>query len=113
MSLNYTTYLASISNLMAVGQTAPNFQTMVPNMIDDAEQRIYRSLDFLNTIVRTTATLSLGTRNLTLPSPNGTFVVLEEVNAIVPAGAIPGTRVPLLPTTKEVLNFLYPGLAGS
>ena len=54
MSINYTTYVDQITNIMAVKSTTPQFQTMLPGMIDYAEQRIYRELDLLNTVVRTT-----------------------------------------------------------
>jgi len=52
MSITYTTYVDQIANIMAVKSTTPQFQTMLPGMIDYAEQRIYRELDLLNTVVR-------------------------------------------------------------
>ncbi len=108
MSINYTTYVSQLSNLMLVGSTDANFQTALPGIIDYAEQRIYRELDLVQTTVTdTTATFSSGSRTLTLPS---TWVVVEEINAISSAGAsaATGTRNPLTPTTREFINYAYP-----
>jgi len=86
-------------------------------MIDDAEQDLYRTLDLLNTVTRdSTAALTAGNRNFTLPSSIGTFVVTQELNVITPAGtANPdlGTRNPLTPITKEALDFMWPSSTGS
>ena len=108
MSLNYTTYVSQYSNLLLVGSTDTNFQTFLPGAIDYAEQRIYRDLDLVNTIVvDTTTTFSSGSRTLTLPS---TWVVVEEINAFSSAGTTSsnGTRNPLLPSTREFINYSYP-----
>ena len=52
MSLTYTTYVAQIANIMTVTPETYQFQTMLPGCIDYAEQRIYRELDLLQTVVR-------------------------------------------------------------
>ena len=52
MSLTYTSYVSQIANIMAVKSDTEQFQTMLPGMIDYAEQRVYRELDLLNTVVR-------------------------------------------------------------
>jgi hypothetical protein len=117
MSLTYTSYLASIANLMPVPTTDPDFQTMVPNMIDDAEQRLYRTLDLLDTSVRdSSAALTSGSRNFNLPSTLGTFIVTDEVHAITPAGTSnpdAGTRHQLVPSSEEMLNAMWPSVTGS
>lgn len=117
MSLTYTTYLSSLANLMVVPSDNAEFLADLPNIIADAELRIYRDLDLLNTVTRDTAgLLSTGTRTLNLPSTNGTFVVTEEINVITPAGTSNpelGTRNSLVPMSKEALDALWPSSTGS
>lgn len=116
MSLTYTTYVSSLANLLVVPSGDAGFQAALPNIIDDAEQRIYRELDLLNTQVRATGTLTAGARTFSLPSTQGTFVVTDEINVITPAGTTnpeSGTRNSLVPTSEEMLNALWPSVAGS
>lgn len=117
MSLTYSTYITSIANLMPTLTSDPGFVTMAPNMIDDAEQDLYRTLDLLNTVTRdSTAALTAGNRNFTLPSSIGTFIVTQELNVITPAGTTnpdAGTRNGLTPITKEALDFMWPSSTGS
>lgn len=115
--LTYTTFINSIANLMPTTATDSSFLTMVPNMIDDAEQRLYRELDLENTVTRdSSAAFSTSTRTFNLPSSIGTFVVTEQINVITPAGTTDpesGTRNPLVPAAKEMLDFLWPSSTGS
>src|SRR5262249_45790885 len=115
MSLTYTTYVSSLANLMVIDATGTAFLADVPNIIDYAELRGYRDLDLLNTVTRDTGMASTSTRTFNLPSNNGTFVVTEQINVITPSGTQPdsGTRNPLVPTSKEMLDFLYPSASGS
>lgn len=93
------------------------YVTALPNIIDDAEQRIYRDLDLLQTIVRdSSSALVAGNRNFNLPTSIGIFVVMEDINVITPAGTTnpeQGSRVSLLPSSKEMLDFLYPSVTAS
>jgi hypothetical protein len=109
MSLNYASYVASLANLGSQQQTSAEFQAVIPNIIDDAEQRIYRELDLLATNeVDTSVVLVTGTRTASIPSA---FVVTNNINVLTPAGstAATGTRVPLTPASIDVLNMLWPG----
>ena len=111
MSINYTTYVSQLSNLMVQSSSDPNFQTFLPGCIDYAEQRIYRELDLqVSRIVDATTTVSSGVRNYTLPTDQGTYLVVEQFNIITPAGAASsaGSRVPLTPVTKEYIDFSWP-----
>jgi len=107
--LNYTQYVTQIATMAVVEETNPAFLTILPQMITYAENRLYRDLDFLFTSVSNTSyACTVGTRAINVPT--GTFVVPEQINLITPAGtASPdnGTRVPLLPTTKEFLDAVY------
>lgn len=110
MSINYTTYVQQIANLIVVSTGETNFNTMLPGMIDYAEQRMYRELDLQNTRVSdTTVTLSSGYNFVTLPTDQYILVV-EQFNVISPVTALSsnGTRTPLTPTTKEYIDFAWP-----
>lgn len=118
MSLTYTTYVNSIVNLMPVASsTTPEFVTVLPNIIDDAEQRMYRELDLLNTITRdASAALSAGSRTFNLPAANGTFITVDNINVVTPAGQSNpdlGTRNPVVPSSRDMLNAYFPSVAGS
>ena len=111
MSLNYTTYVNQLSNLMVNASSDPNFITFLPGCIDYAEQRIYRELDLQTTRISDSASaLSSGIRNFTLPTDVGSFVVVEQFNVWSPVGATSSnaTRNPLTPVTKEYLDFAWP-----
>jgi hypothetical protein len=101
-----TSYIQQIATMAVVEATDPAFQVILPQMITYAENRMYRDLDFLFTSIATTAYgLTAGNRSIVVPT--GTFVVPEQINLITPAGTSDpelGTRVPLLPTTKEFLD---------
>ena len=110
-SLNYTTYTSQIANLMVISSADTNFQTMLPGMIDYAEQRAYRELDLLYTqITDSTTAVSSGNRNFTLPTGTGTYIVCDNINIITPAGtpASSGTRVQLTPVSREFMDIAYP-----
>ena len=117
MPLTYTQYVNTIANLMVVPASDAGFNTMLPNMIAFADNRCYRDLDLLNTVVRdSSATLTTGTRTLNLPSSVGTFVVTEEINVITPAGTINpelGKRNSLVRASKEMLDFTWNSSSGS
>lgn len=117
MALTYTQYVNSLANLMSVPSDDANLAVDLPNIIDDAELRIYRELDLLDTSVRdASGSLTAGNRNFNLPSASGTFVVTGEFNVITPASATTadgGTRNQLVPTSNEVLNALWPSVSGS
>jgi len=111
MSLTYTTYVAQIANIMTVTPDTTQFQTMLPGCIDYAEQRIYRELDLLQTVVRNSdyGTTS-GVREFTLPSTSqGKFVTVQGINLFYPAGATAatGSRSALQPVSRDFLEATY------
>jgi hypothetical protein len=96
---------------MVVSSADPNFQTMLPGMIDYAEQRIYRELDPLRQqVVDATATLSSGVRTLTPPTGIGTYIAIDKLNIITPSSltAATGTRSPVVPVSQEFIDITYP-----
>jgi len=110
MSLYYSNYVSQVSNLLVIGSTDSNFTTMLPGMIDYAEQRLYRELDLLYTQITDTTTVSSGNRNLTLPTNVGTYIICDNINIITPSTATSsnGTRVQLTPVSREFLDITYP-----
>ena len=117
MGMTYNSFVTSVANMMPVPTTDPNFQTMLPDAITDAELRLYRVLDLVDTSQRdSSATLTAGNRNFNLPSTNGTYIVTDEINVITPASATTadgGTRNQLVPCSDEMLNALWPSVSGS
>lgn len=114
MSLNYTTYVSQLSNLMVQQSSATEFQTFLPGCIDYAEQRMYRELDLQVSRISNAATiLSSGVRTVALSTTSGTMIVVEQFNVWTPVGATSSnaTRVPLTPVTKEFLDFAWPSAA--
>jgi hypothetical protein len=107
--LTYTTYKTQIATLAVVEEADPAFVTILPQMITYAENRICRELDFLFTSKSVTGYAAVqGSRQITVPE--GTFVVLDQINILTPAGVINpnvGTRNPCLPATKEFLDAVY------
>jgi hypothetical protein len=109
-----TSYITQIATMAVVEETNSEFLKILPQMITYAENRMYRELDFLFTSDTTTNYgLTVGSRTISVPAdtfPSGTLVVPEQINLITPAGVSNpnlGTRVPLLPTTKEFLDAVY------
>ena len=117
MSLTYSQFVTSYANLLVVGTGDAGFQTMLPNSIDDAEQRLYRDLQLLNTVVRDSSiAFTTGTRTFNLPSAQGTFYVVDSIYAITPAGTVNpdlGTHNYLTPASRSFIDALFPSSAGS
>jgi hypothetical protein len=124
--LTYSTYVTQIATMAVVDQNDAAFQTILPQMITYAENRIYRDVDFLFTSTSlhgVTFVLTPGNRNLSFninlssnsDAATGTFVVSEQINLLTDASGNAASttnpdacvRVPLLPTTKEFLDAVY------
>lgn len=115
MALDYTSYTNQIANLLVIPSTEANFTTMLPGMIDYAEQRIYRDLNLLETTVTdTSVTTTANSRFVTLPqsvagSTSG-FRTITTINVLSSAGtgSSNGTRIPLVRSWRKTIDFLYP-----
>ncbi len=116
-ALTYATYVTALAAEMVVPTTDVNFNTILPTIITNAELRLQRDLDLVDSTVRDSSnTFALSTRNFTLPSTNGTFIVVEQFNVITPAGTTNpelGTRNPMIQVSIDTLDFLWPSTAGS
>ena len=102
--LTYSTYVQQIATMAVVPETDPNFQIIIPSMINYAELRMQRDLDFQQSEVsNTTYSFTSGSNILTIAT--SAFVVIETFEVI--AGS--GVSTPLLPTTKEYIQNVYGG----
>lgn len=117
MSYIYSTYVTALSELMVIPTTNVDFVAILPSIIDYGEQRIYRELDLLQTVVRdSSAALTSGNRNFTLPTSVGTFVVVDGINVITPSSVTNpelGLRNPLTPISRDFLDVAWPSSTGS
>lgn len=116
----YSDYVTAIANLMVLAETItdptsatpstdPNFNSILPRGIEYAEQRMYQELDLLQNVTTATTLTTANNRAITIP---GALVVLNSLNVITPAGAVPdasgSTRNPVTRTTTEALAFIWP-----
>lgn len=111
MALDYTSYNNTIANLMVTTTTNAEYVQILPSIIDYAEQRIYRELDPLNTVVRdTSGFLTANIRNFMLPTSLGRFIVVDGINVITPTGytVANGTRNPLQRVSQQLLDMAWP-----
>jgi len=122
--LTYSTYKTQIAEMAVVAEDDVNFLAILPAMIDYASNRICRDLDLMFTSVslhNNNLKLTTGNRNIyfaqnfdytdpyTASTTQVSFVVSEQINLILGGTSDPdaGSRVPLLPTTKEFLDVVY------
>lgn len=111
MSLTYAAYKTALSTLLVIPESNADFLAILPDCIDYAEQRIYRELDLLSTVIRDSSqSLTPSNRNFTLPTAQGIFVVVNGINVISPASTQPdaGTRNQLTPTSRDYLDAVWP-----
>lgn len=110
MALTYSQYVTDLANLLVVPPADPNYLIVLPNIIDDAEQRVYRELDLLSTIVRdSTGVLVANSRSFTFPQH---FVVSESINVYTPVNTLTN-RNQLVPVTREFLDAVWPNEAST
>ena len=109
--MNYAELNTYLQTLLVDQSPSVDYTTILPAAIQDAEQRIYREMDFLNTrTVNSGSAFTVGSRTFTLPTSPSTILVLQGVSAISPAGATPsaGTRNPLEPTSLDFIDSTWP-----
>jgi hypothetical protein len=122
-ALSYNDYVTQIATLAVlqntlvttgtspnslVTSTDPNFQEIIPQMLNYAELRIQRDLDFLAT-QNANSSYNLTSGNNTLTIPTSTFVTLQTIFVTDGTGGV----TPLTPVTKEFLRNVYGTSSGS
>jgi hypothetical protein len=108
VSYNYSQLVAELAVLTGASPTTTAFTTELPNAIDYGEQRIFRDLDLLATVIADHSQVCTpSTRIVNVP---GNIVSINDVNIITPAGVAPGggLRNPLVRVSQSVLDLLYP-----
>jgi hypothetical protein len=116
MSFTYATFTTNLALNMGDPNLVndPNFASVVPTIIFDAEYRICKDVDFLGAVVTDSSQVCVaGNRNVNWGNQ---FFVVSSMNAISPAGTTNpdlGTRNPITPATKELCDFLYPSVTAS
>lgn len=106
----YSDIITALGDLLEVQITAPasatpsndtNFNNIIKSIINDAELRIYRELDFITArLIDTTATTTVNSKTVTLPSE----IIVVESLALINAGI----RVYYLRTSVDTINMLWP-----
>ena len=113
--MNWTDNIRTIAQL--AGDSAlendPDFTAIMPECVWFAENRIQRDLDLLATrVTDETGKLTQNSKVFVLPESVGTFIVLEELRVITPSPDGPGQSgiwgQPLLPVSKECIDWLWP-----
>lgn len=88
--------------------TDSNFNLIYPRAIEYAELRLQRDLDFINTVVTDpTGNLTANGRTFSLPTDQGTWVVVQQVTIFV--GGV--RQQPMIPVSREMLDWTYPAEA--
>ncbi len=106
----YPTPLSASGAASATPFTTDRLNTALDQSINFAELRMLRDpdLNFLAAYATAPATCSVGGRTVAKPA---TMVVAESLAVITPAGAAPdaanSTRTPLLPTSRDFINFTW------
>lgn len=114
MGLTYSTYTTTIASLLEVAVDNADFVQILPSMLDDAQNRICREVDFLGAVVTDSSVATApNTRQINW---SDAFFAVDTINVISPPGTTNpelGTRNPLLPATKAFCDSLFPSSAGS
>lgn len=85
-----------------VTPNAPEFQALIPMMLNYAEQRIQRDLELLNTqVLRVGYVLTVGSNQLSIPPAD--LLVVQDVLV-----NIDGTPTPMHPVSKNYLLTVWP-----
>lgn len=108
--MNYVQFVVRLTDALGDLQRDVNLPVTIPNAIELAEGRCYRDLQLLNAVVAGSTYATPSTRQITLPSTQGTFVSITEVNVITPVGGTPSTglRNPLTRVSPKMVNYLFP-----
>jgi hypothetical protein len=121
MALTYSSFVSEIATITVISSTVletgdANFQGIMPALIDYAEGRLWRELDLpVVSIVDTSIICSSGVRTVALSTAQGEPLVIQALNLLTSAGALSSnaTRVPLVPTSRAVIDAIYPSATSS
>lgn len=101
-----------LQTLLVDQAPSTDYTTILPAAIQDAEQRIYLDMDFLNTRTTWSSTkFTAGSRTYTFPTTPSVVMVVQGVAAITPASAASpaaGTRNQLEPVSLDYIDSTWP-----
>lgn len=108
--MNYTTLQTYLETILIDQAPSADFTTILPAAIQDAEQRIYRDMDFVNTrTIDSTGALTAGNRQFTLPTDQVVFLVVQGVSLMAVGGSFGVTKAtPLEPVSLDDIDFTWP-----
>lgn len=110
--MNYDEVVERLQTLLEIplNNTDENFERILPSILDYADNRIYRELNFLATLTAQVTALTINDRNLALPT---TVIVLRGINVITPVATLAdaGKRNPLERVSIDALDFFWPSAA--
>lgn len=92
--------------------TDPNFQGILPTIIDEAEQRCYRDLNLLYATSVQTLPTTAGNRIFNISAADPYIIAIERLRLFSPAGtdvASSTSQDPLLPMSVDVIDAIYSG----
>ena len=101
--MTYAELLASVASILVVDTTDSDLLAFFPRIIETAELRCYREVDFLATRKAATATLTQGTYTMAGPSD---WLVGRHMYATPQSGA--ATRITLLRREESFLSEYWP-----
>lgn len=100
--MDFSELQIALSTTLPVPVTDPNFVAIMPSVINDAEGRIYKDMDFLatNEVDSTSRSFAIGNREVSVPD---LMVIVQKV------GFISGGRTTILREIDiDVLDVLWP-----
>ena len=104
MSYTYASFVAALAAALEVDPADADFLAILPTVIDQAENRIYRELDLVDSSVVALGTMTPNSRYADLPSSSGHLIVVDQVN-VLDAG---NTRHPLKKASRDLIDFAWP-----
>jgi hypothetical protein len=87
------------------------FSELIPNMLNYAELRIQRDLDFLQSQSSNTYALTPGSNTLSIPIDD--FLTTQTFEVLQTSGATVVNGTPLLSVSKEFIQNVYAGMASA
>lgn len=117
--MNYGDLTTYLQNLLQDQAPSADFTTILPAIIQDAENRIYREMDFLACrTANSNSQFTARSRKFTIPTGSTTIIVLQGVSFITPSNVTDpslGTRNVLEPSTVDFIDWTWPteGITGS
>jgi hypothetical protein len=118
--LSFNAWVQTIASMAVVtavetsgvyGFVDPPLQAVLPQILAYAEGRIQRDINALNSMTSNTYTLTAG--QPVFPLPIGDFFTLQTLEICTTSGGSVVNAMPLLQTSKEMIQNCYSGLASA